>query len=459
MAIQVQIRRGTTTQNNAFTGAVGELTVDTTKDTVVVHDGSTAGGFPLAKESQATTNVAVTGGTINNTSIGATTASTGAFTTLTSSSDATLHGLTVGRGAGAVASNTAVGANALLTNTTGSENVAVGASALRLNTTGNSNTSSGTNSFFNNTTGANGSAFGYAALASNTTGGNNTAVGRDALYSNTTASNNTAVGYQAGFSQTTAPANSCFGYKAGYAQTTGGTYGANTFIGAEAGLASTGDINTFVGAGSGYLVTSGARNTIIGAYSGNQGGLDIRTADNYIVLSDGDGNPVVYGRSIDGTITLGATGSFCNAAYNKGTGSQLYTDFRVGWTSAASPGTQTGFISTNGTTTSYVTTSDYRLKNSATPMTGALAKVALLKPCTYKWNADGSDGQGFIAHELAEVVPGCVTGEKDAVDVYGNPKYQGIDTSFLVATLTAAIQELNAKVDAQAAEIATLKGN
>jgi hypothetical protein len=81
-------------------------------------------------------------------------------------------------------------------------------------------------------------------------------------------------------------------------------------------------------------------------------------------------------------------------------------------------------------------------------MTGALAKVALLKPCTYKWNCDGSDGQGFIAHELAEVVPQCVTGAKDAVDVNGKPQYQGIDVSFLVTTLTAAIQELKAEFDA-----------
>jgi hypothetical protein len=54
-------------------------------------------------------------------------------------------------------------------------------------------------------------------------------------------------------------------------------------------------------------------------------------------------------------------------------------------------------------------------------------------------------------------VPECVSGEKDAVDENGKPEYQGVDVSFLVATLTAAIQELNAKVDAQAAEIATLK--
>jgi len=117
-----------------------------------------------------------------------------------------------------------------------------------------------------------------------------------------------------------------------------------------------------------------------------------------------------------------------------------------------------GEISVSGSSTSYLTSSDYRLKNTIAPMTGALAKVIALKPCTYKWKVDGSDGQGFIAHELAEVAPGCVSGAKDAVDAEGNPEYQGIDTSFLVATLTAAIQELKAIVDAQGAEIAALKG-
>jgi len=81
----------------------------------------------------------------------------------------------------------------------------------------------------------------------------------------------------------------------------------------------------------------------------------------------------------------------------------------------------------------------------------------LLKPCTYKWNADDSDGEGFIAHELAEVVPQCVTGEKDAVDADGNPQYQGIDTSFLVATLTAAIQEQNQLITQLTARISALE--
>ena len=118
--------------------------------------------------------------------------------------------------------------------------------------------------------------------------------------------------------------------------------------------------------------------------------------------------------------------------------------------------TTVGSITVTGSATAYVTSSDYRLKENIAPMTGALANVALLKPVTYKWKVDGSDGQGFIAHELNEVVPDCVSGEKDAVDADGNPVHQGIDTSFLVATLTAAIQELHALVKTQDSTITAL---
>jgi len=119
-------------------------------------------------------------------------------------------------------------------------------------------------------------------------------------------------------------------------------------------------------------------------------------------------------------------------------------------------GSDVGSISVTGSATAYNTSSDYRLKNNITPMTGALTKVAQLKPVTYKWNIDGSDGEGFIAHELAEVCPHAVVGEKDALDKDGNPEYQGIDTSFLVATLTAAIQEQQALITAQAETINAL---
>jgi len=118
---------------------------------------------------------------------------------------------------------------------------------------------------------------------------------------------------------------------------------------------------------------------------------------------------------------------------------------------------EVGFIQTSGSATTYSTSSDYRLKENVTPMTGALSTVAQLKPVTYKWKNNGSDGQGFIAHELQEIVPDCVSGIKDAVDADGNPKYQGVDTSFLVATLTAAIQEQQALITALTARITALE--
>jgi hypothetical protein len=126
-------------------------------------------------------------------------------------------------------------------------------------------------------------------------------------------------------------------------------------------------------------------------------------------------------------------------------------------------GTYVNTITVSGSTITYPTSSDYRLKEDIQPMTGALAKVSALKPCTYKWRADGSFGQGFIAHELQEVIPQAVVGEKDAVRDDGSIKPQGIDTSFLVATLTAAIQEQQALItsqseliDAQQAALQTL---
>jgi len=120
--------------------------------------------------------------------------------------------------------------------------------------------------------------------------------------------------------------------------------------------------------------------------------------------------------------------------------------------------TNVGNIRVTASSTAYNTSSDYRLKDDIAPMNNALSKVAALKPVTYKWKSTGEFSQGFIAHELQTVVPECVSGEKDAVDAEGKPQYQGIDTSFLVATLTAAIQEQQALITQLQADVASLKG-
>jgi hypothetical protein len=210
---------------------------------------------------------------------------------LYSGTDLGVYGLTVGRGAGAVAFATAFGVQAVNGANTGSV-LGVGYQAAFSNTSGEDNTAIGS----------------YRPLYSNTTGSSNTAVGREALSANTTASNNTAVGYQAGYSNTTGTPNTFIGYQAGYTNSTGtgntclgdragnnnGTGSNNTILGGYCGYATTGSSNTFIGNESGYQVTTGAKNTILGRYNGNQGSLDIRTSSNNIVLSDGDGNPKFY---------------------------------------------------------------------------------------------------------------------------------------------------------------------
>jgi uncharacterized Zn ribbon protein len=104
-------------------------------------------------------------------------------------------------------------------------------------------------------------------------------------------------------------------------------------------------------------------------------------------------------------------------------------------------GTIVGNISVTSSATSYNTTSDYRLKTDVQPMTGATERLKALKPVNFEWISSGTRVDGFIAHEVQEIVPEAISGEKDAVDEDDNPDYQGIDQSKLVPLLTAAIQE------------------
>ena len=117
-----------------------------------------------------------------------------------------------------------------------------------------------------------------------------------------------------------------------------------------------------------------------------------------------------------------------------------------------------GTITTSGSATAYNTSSDYRLKTDAKPMTGASERVQALNPVNFEWVADGTRVDGFLAHEAQAVVPESVTGTKDAVDADGNPEYQSIDQSKIVPLLTAALQEALTEITALKARVTTLEG-
>jgi trimeric autotransporter adhesin len=204
--------------------------------------------------------------------------------------DALVNGLTVGLGAGSVASNTAVGYQALDSNTTGSGNVANGLQALYSNTTGDNNTANGYRALYSNTEGDNNTATGVAALYSNTEGNGNVANGHQALYSNTTGNNNTANGRDALYSNTTGGSNSASGYQALYSNTTGLNSTAN---GREALYSNTtGNYNTANGRDALYSNTEGNNNSANGyraLYSNTEG--DNNTATGVAALySNTEGN-------------------------------------------------------------------------------------------------------------------------------------------------------------------------
>ncbi len=111
-------------------------------------------------------------------------------------------------------------------------------------------------------------------------------------------------------------------------------------------------------------------------------------------------------------------------------------------------GTRVGSIQTTTSGTSYLETSDYRVKENVDYEFNALERVAQLKPARFNFIIEPDvTVDGFLAHEVSPVVPQAVSGEKDAVDEEGNPDLQGIDHSKLVPLLTKAIQELSAKVE------------
>jgi len=209
------------------------------------------------------------------------------------------------------------------------------ASSSSANTTSSFNSAFGYQALTANTTGSNNSALGQFALGTNTTGSNNVAFGQAALAFNTTASNNVAVGYQAGYSLTTSEGSVYIGYRAGYAINFSGDTG-NTFVGYNAGLAATNvGASTFIGRDAGSQITTGTSNTILGRFNGNQNGLDIRTSNSYVVLSDGGGVPQITARtrrsvSLKGAVPQIGTGITFPATQSASSDANTLDDYEEG---------------------------------------------------------------------------------------------------------------------------------
>jgi hypothetical protein len=222
------------------------------------------------------------------------------------------------------------------------------------------------------------------------------------------------------------------------------------------------------GLGIGESPVSGQKLSVNGAGSIRNGsGLyfwDTGNSTAHGILNTGDNLTFVKNNST-ASMTLDASGNLLvntttvldaahlTVACTAGSGSKIPLSLKVGLDSAGyvavnlrnQTGSQ-GTIVVDVTGVRYLTASDYRLKEVLGPISGGLNRVNALKPSVYKWKVDGSNGEGFIAHELAEVVPAAVNGLKDAVNEDGTINPQNVDMSRIVPILVAAIQELTARV-------------
>ena len=244
-------------------------------------------------------------------------------------------------------------------------------------------------------------------------------------------------------------------------------------IGTTSPATATGNGLDMHGAGGTSVRLDDTTNTVTGELQVYSSGMNLATVTNdNLILSTNNSERMRIDSS--GRMLVGVTGTFytdavlqvkqsntssgnnaCIAVQNMNAsgGSGVYTIAFVN-----STGGLNGTISNTSSSTSYNTSSDYRLKENDVDMTGAIERVKQLQPKRFNFIADADTTvDGFMAHEVQSVVPEAITGTHNEVDADGNPVYQGIDQSKLVPLLTGALQEAIAKIEALEARVEALE--
>ena len=401
----------------------------------------------------------------------------------------------------------AIGKTSQYNTTTGTKNVTVGTGTGKNITTGNTNTFIGNDAGEETTTGIGNVSLGHQALNINTIGTGNVALGAYASGQYTASyrtcigksagqwssgSNTTLIGRNAGIGTVSATASGAYTVAVGANSLRALTTGANNVgLGASSGNSvSEGDNNTLIGYEAGENINTGSNNIVIGAGSGS--GLTL--GNNVTIIGSATGlvpnlNSVAYSGAVaissndpsyptplilmekDGEVHIPANNGVWSSA-NGGFKFENVADTKIlkwarGSTSSTnayaqlfynSTGSIIGSINSTSTGISISYTSDYRLKENVSPLTGSIDRLKALKPCTFNFLSEPTrQEEGFIAHEVQEVVPQAVVGDKDAVDENGDVELQGVDPSRIVVILTGALQEAVEKIEQLEERISALE--
>jgi Chaperone of endosialidase len=219
-------------------------------------------------------------------------------------------------------------------------------------------------------------------------------------------------------------------------------------------------VNGTTGNITNVAITS-SNNTFTGSNNFNSGTTTFNGSLTANGLSGfGASNP---GSGISGLIPYAyfktTSNSYFPALFDCQASASAAADFNTAYTASALQGffygnissyVSVGSITTNGSSTSYNTSSDRRLKTNITTLSSSGNFIDALKPRNFTWINTGLDDSGFIADEMQQVVPNAVHGEPNAVDANGNPKYQQVDSSApeIMANIIAELQSLRKRVSA-----------
>jgi trimeric autotransporter adhesin len=374
--------------------------------------------------------------------------------------------------------STAFGLGALRNNSSGSANAAVGTNALNFNTTGIRNVAMGAQALFRNTLGNYNTAAGYAALNNSTTGAENVAIGDLVLYNNLTGNGNTGIGNEAMLNNVSGYSNVAIGTGALRSSISNSNIVA---VGDSALYNSSADGNTAIGGKSLFNNTSGDNNTAGGIFtlSNNTTGRENTAFGRGALLANvaGDRNNA-FGRAAlwqnKGTDNIGI-GNYCGAT---SAAPNVNNTITIGAGTAVNNGTNQVILGNSSNTglyfiyggTSWLATSDRRMKNTIQENVPGLSFIQKLRPVTYhydikkmmeitsghadttkdwegKYDAEKRTFTGLIAQEVEQAAKECNYDFSGVLAPAKGRDYYNLGYSDFVMPLVKGMQEQQAQIE------------
>jgi hypothetical protein len=459
-----------TTSGNTSIGGTLTVTGTTSFTTAPILSSATASKalFTNGNKEMVSNNITGTGNVVMSAS--PTLTGTVSVGTISSTQDLLVNGIKIGVGAGNNNTNTAIGSNALIFNSTGEGNTAIGYQSLLLNTIGTHNTGLGYGALTKNIGGGSNIAIGNLSLFENTSGGSNIALGNQSLYKNTTGSSNLALGYLSLFNNSNGVNNIAIGdqsltnntsgannFAAGYLSMLANSTGTdNVAIGYNSLFFNLANNNIGLGKASLFYNQNGTSNYAAGfnaLYNNSSGSNNVAIGFESLKVNTTASDNIGIGKSTlnqlqmgDGNISIGknAGNTLLNAGNNIIIGTDAQASSAIADNEITLGNSSITFI--RSAASGITSLSDRRDKTDIQTITEGIDFIKQLKPVSFTWNTRdkskvGLKSAGFIAQDLLTLQKASSIGANLDLVSENNPEKLEARYNNLLPVMVKAIQE------------------